>query len=170
MPNSKGGKKYKRNKGVIQENKNIRYKDEKEFQEYAQVTKALGNCRFEVLCFDGKKRLATMCGKMRKRVFVNQNNLVLVSLREWQDDKCDIIEKYNDSDVQKFKQQKLIPDFIKFEEKTIIDDEIMDDNMGFTFNMDMPSESDSEEEEELDKKISSEEEDTDDEKLDINNI
>ena len=28
----------------------------------------------------------------------------------------------------------------------------MDDNIGFTFNMDMPSESDSEEEEELDKK------------------
>ena len=45
---------------------------------------------------------------MRKRVFVNQNNLVLVSLREWQDDKCDIIEKYNDSDVRQLKQQKLI--------------------------------------------------------------
>ena len=29
----------------------------KEFQEYAQVTKALGYCRFEVLCFDGKKDL-----------------------------------------------------------------------------------------------------------------
>ena len=95
MPNNKGGKKYKRNKNVIQENKNTRFKDENESQEYAQITSALGNCRFDVLCFDGKSRLATMCGKMRKRVFVNQGELILVSLRDWQDSKCDIIDKYN---------------------------------------------------------------------------
>ena len=169
MPNNKGGKKYKRNKNLIQENKNVRYKDDDECQEYAQITKALGNCRFEVLCFDGKTRLATMCGKMRKRVFVNQNNLVLVSLREWQDSKCDIIDKYNDSDVQKFKQKKLIPDFIKLEDKTTLDDDIMDDNMGFTFTMEMPSDSD--EEEFIDKKNSSEEDtDTDEDKIDIDDI
>ena len=60
MPNNKGGKKYKRNKNVIQENKNTRFKDENESQEYAQITKALGNCRFEVLCFDGKNRLGEL--------------------------------------------------------------------------------------------------------------
>ena len=96
MPNNKGGKKYKRNKNVLQENKNTRFKDENESQEYALIKKALGNCRFEVLCFDGKTRLATMCGKMRKRVFVNQNDLILVSLRDWQDSKCDIIDKYTE--------------------------------------------------------------------------
>ena len=79
MPNNKGGKKYKRNKNVAQENKTTRLKDENESQEYAQITKALGNCRFDVMCFDGKSRLATMCGKMRKRVFVNQGELVLIN-------------------------------------------------------------------------------------------
>ena len=169
MPNNKGGKKYKRNKNLIQENKNVRYKDDNEFQEYAQVTKTLGNCRFEVLCFDGKTRLATMCGKMKKRVFVNQNNLVLVSLREWQDSKCDIIDKYNDSDIQKFKQKKLIPDFVKLEDKTTLDDDIMDDNMGFTFTMEMPA--DSYEEDFIDKKnYSDEESETDNDKIDLDEI
>ena len=42
-----------------------------------------------------------MCGKMRKRVFVNQGELILVSLRDWQDSKCDIIDKYNDNDHSK---------------------------------------------------------------------
>ena len=98
MPNNKGGKKYKRNKNVAQENKTTRLKDENESQEYAQITKALGNCRFEVMCFDGKSRMATMCGKMRKRVFVNQGEFILVSLRDWQDSKCDIIDKYNAND------------------------------------------------------------------------
>ena len=171
MPNNKGGKKYKRNKNVIQENKNTRFKDDNESQEYAQITKALGNCRFEVLCFDGKKRMATMCGKMRKRVFVNQNDLILVSLREWQDSKCDIIDKYTTNDVQKLKQGGHIPDFVKLEEKNLLEDDIIDDNLGFVFSTDMPSDSD--EEYTNDKKVSSSESETasdEEEKIDFDEI
>ena len=91
MPNTKGGKKHKRNKKQNDYvEKALRLKEED--QEYAQITRCLGNCRFTVMCFDGKERLATMCGSMRGRKFINQNNIVLVSLREWQDEKCDIIE------------------------------------------------------------------------------
>ena len=140
MPNNKGGKKYKRNKNQVQENKNTRLKDVNQSQEYAQITKCLGNCRFEVLCFDGKKRMAIMCGKMRKRVFVNAHEIVLVSLREWQDSKCDIIDKYSASDVQKLKQKNLIPKSIKLEEKMDDEDEVMDDNLGFVFDYSMPNE------------------------------
>jgi len=168
MPNNKGGKKYKRNKNVAQENKTTRLKDENDSQEYAQITKALGNCRFDVMCFDGKSRLATMCGKMRKRVFVNQGELVLVSLRDWQDSKCDIIEKYNPNDVQKFKKMKCIPDFIKLEE-TVIVEEDDDDNMGNPFTMDIPSDSSDDEEEFIDKKISSDESESDD-NIDVDEI
>ena len=169
MPNNKGGKKYKRNKNQVQENKNTRLKDVTQFQEYAQITKCLGNCRFEVLCFDGKKRMAIMCGKMRKRVFVNAHEIVLVSLREWQDSKCDIIDKYSASDVQKLKQKNLIPKSIKLEEKNDLDDEIMDDNLGFVFDYSMPNE------DSLSDKSSSEEEsddsDSDDpSKIDIDDI
>ena len=167
MPNNKGGKKYKRNKNVLQENKNTRFKDENESQEYALIKKALGNCRFEVLCFDGKTRLATMCGKMRKRVFVNQDELVLVSLRDWQDSKCDIIDKYNSNDIKKLKQLKCIPDFIKFEEKSVVEDDIVDDNLGFVFSTDMPSDSD---EEVVDEKNISDESESEEEKIDIDDI
>tara|TARA_B100000282_G_scaffold145491_1_gene104578 strand:+ start:26 stop:529 length:504 start_codon:yes stop_codon:yes gene_type:complete len=167
MPNNKGGKKYKRNKNVLQENKNTRFKDENESQEYALIKKALGNCRFEVLCFDGKTRLATMCGKMRKRVFVNQDELVLVSLRDWQDSKCDIIDKYNSNDIKKLKQLKCIPDFIKFEEKSVVEDDIVDDNLGFIFSTDMPSDSD---EEVVDEKNISDESESEEEKIDIDDI
>ena len=168
MPNNKGGKKYKRNKNIAQENKTTRLKDENESQEYAQITKALGNCRFEVMCFDGKSRLATMCGKMRKRVFVNQGEFILVSLRDWQDSKCDIIDKYNANDVQKLKKMKCIPDFIKFEETASVDEEMNDDNMGYIFSMDMPTDS-SDEEELVDKKISSDESESEDD-IDVDDI
>ena len=167
MPNNKGGKKYKRNKNQVQENKNTRFKDEDQLQEYAQITKCLGNCRFEVMCFDGKSRLAIMCGKMKKRSFVNQGEIVLVSLRDFQDSKCDIIDKYKSSDVQKLKQKKLIPDFIKLDDnKHESDDE--DQDLGFSFTMEIPL---SEEEEEFeDEESDDESESDDDKKIDINDI
>ena len=168
MPNNKGGKKYKRNKNQVQENKTTRLKDVTQSQEYAQITKCLGNCRFEVLCFDGKKRMAIMCGKMRKRVFVNAHEIVLVSLREWQDSKCDIIDKYSASDVQKLKQKNLIPKSIKLEEKMDDENEIMDDNLGFVFDYSMPNEDSL-----SDKSSSEEESDTDSDdpsKIDIDDI
>ena len=165
MPNNKGGKKYKRNKQEVKENKNTRFKDENESQEYAQITNALGNCRFEVLCFDGKTRMATMCGKMRKRVWIEVGVLVLIVKWDFQDSKCNIIHKYNANDVQKLKQKKCIPDFIKFEESKNDSDE-EDNDLGFTFTMDMPSDSDEEEE------IKSEDEDEipSDDNIDINDI
>lgn len=52
--------------------------------EYAQVTKMLGNGRLEALCFDGEKRLAHIRGKMRKKVWINQGDIILLSLREFQ--------------------------------------------------------------------------------------
>ena len=55
MPNTKGGKKHKRNKKQNDYvEKALRLKEED--QEYAQITRCLGNCRFTVMCFDGKER------------------------------------------------------------------------------------------------------------------
>lgn len=47
----------------------------------------LGNGRLEGKCFDGTTRLCHIRGKMRKKVWVNANDIVLVGLREYQDDK-----------------------------------------------------------------------------------
>ena len=54
----------------------------------------LGNGRLEALCFDGSKRLAHIRGKLRKKVWINQGDIILLSLRDFQDDKADVIQKY----------------------------------------------------------------------------
>ena len=165
MPNIKGGKKHKRNKkqnDYIE--KTLRLKEEG--QEYAQITRCLGNCRFTVMCFDGKERMATMCGGMRKRRFVNQNDIVLVSLRDWQDEKCDIIDNYDDNLTKKLKSKGLVPESIKLDSDKPNDLDIDDDNMGFVFSTDIPN---SDSEEEILKKSSSDEE-SEEEKIDIDDI
>ena len=166
MPNTKGGKKHKRNKKQNDYvEKTLRLKEEG--QEYAQITKCLGNCRFTVMCFDGKERMATMCGGMRKRRFVNQNDIVLVSLRDWQDEKCDIIDNYDDNLTKKLKSKGLVPDSIKLDSDKPNDLDIDDDNMGFVFSTDIPN---SDSEEEIIKNSSSDEESEEEEKIDIDDI
>tara|TARA_Y100000758_G_scaffold293652_1_gene249980 strand:+ start:404 stop:865 length:462 start_codon:yes stop_codon:yes gene_type:complete len=134
--NKKGGKKHKRGKKDGYETKLLRFKEEG--QEYAQITSLKGNCRFDVFCFDGKERMATLCGTMRKRKFVNNNDIVLVSLRDFQDSKCDIIDVYDDTQVHLLKEQKHIPDSIRLEEGN----EFTEDLDGIEFTNDIPIESD----------------------------
>ena len=50
---------------------------------------------------------------MRKKIWISKNDIVLVSLREFQDDKADIIYKYDNSEVRKLK----ILDELKIEDK-----------------------------------------------------
>ena len=168
MPNTKGGKKHKRNKKQSDTfEKTLRLKDEDEGQEYAQITKCLGNCRFTVMCFDGKERLATMCGSMRSRKFINQNDIVLVSLREWQDDKCDIIDNYDDNHTKQLTSKGLVPDSIKLDLDKSNDIELDDDNLGFTFSTDMP---DSDDEDIIKESTSEEDLEEEEEKFNIDNI
>jgi len=130
--NKKGGKKHKRGKKDGYGTKALRYKEDG--QEYAQIKTLKGNCRFDVFCFDGKDRMATLCGAMRKRKFVNQNDIVLVSLRDFQDGKCDIIDVYDNSQVQALKESKHIPDSIRLEEEN----EFIEDNDNIEFTNDIP--------------------------------
>ena len=148
MVNKKGGKKHKRNKNEELKEKTLRLKEEG--QEYAQITQCLGNCRFNVMCFDGKERMATMCGGMRKRRFVNMNDIVLVSLREWQDAKCDIIDSYDDNLTRKLKSKGLIPDSINIysDSKQDVDEE--ENDLGFVFSTEMPDSDEDEDEDEED--------------------
>lgn len=61
----------------------------------------LGNGRLQAQCFDGETRLAHIRGKMRKKVWINQGDIILISLRDFQDDKADVIVKYTVEEVSK---------------------------------------------------------------------
>ena len=145
--NQKGGKKHKRNKNQNYESKVLRTADIDDGQAYAKITKCKGNCRFDVQCSDGKVREAIMCGAMKKRKFVNMGDIVLVSLRDFQDSVCDIIDSYDENQAKRLKDMKEIPEAMKLEEENQFEDIDVD---GISFTNEMPSSSDSEEEIDLD--------------------
>lgn len=72
MPKNKGkgGKNRRRGKNENEsEKRELIFKEDE--QEYAQVTKMLGNGRLEAMCFDGVKRLCHIRGKLRKKVSIS---------------------------------------------------------------------------------------------------
>ena len=113
MPNKKGGKKYKKGKREQDlSNKELEFKEAG--QDYAQVEKILGNCRLRVRCFDDNKtRLGVIRGAMRKRIWMSVHDVVLVGLRNFQDDKVDIIHKYSDDDVRKLRLYGELPETVR---------------------------------------------------------
>ncbi|KAF8370985.1 eif-1.A [Pristionchus pacificus] len=117
MPKNKGkgGKNRRRGK-----NENDVMKRELQFkepgQEYAQVVKMLGNGRLMAFCFDGKQRLCHIRGKLRKKVWINTGDIILVGLRDYQDEKADVILKYNPDEARLLKQYNELPDNAKLNE------------------------------------------------------
>lgn len=117
----KGGKKNKRTKNNQEfQKRELIFKEDG--QEYGQVLKMLGNGRCDIQCMDGKKRMCHICGKMRKRIWVMVGDIVLVSLRDFQDEKGDIILKYNADEAKQLKTYGELPDLVKINE-TMGDDE-----------------------------------------------
>ena len=121
-------KKKKNNPSTTEVERELIFKVES--QEYAQVTKLLGNCRLEVQCFDGKTRLANIRGSMRKKVWIKMNDVVLVSLREYEDGKCDVIHKYDAKEVNRLKSLDEIPKTVKLSDE--LDDKQEDIGIDFT--------------------------------------
>jgi len=118
MPNTKGGKKYKKSKHTIIQEVNVKltplsddkhlfvpieYKRNiKENTRYAIMYKILGGFMAEA---HGKDETIYKCvipGSMRKRVYINHGDIILIQKRIQlsQDDKYDIIYKYSADEVK----------------------------------------------------------------------
>ncbi|KAK2958016.1 putative Eukaryotic translation initiation factor 1A, X-chromosomal [Blattamonas nauphoetae] len=114
MSRSKGSKNRKGPRRDQDEKRELIFKEE--CQEYAQVIRMLGNGRLEANCFDGKKRQCTIRGKMIRRVWIKPGDVVLISLRDFQDDKADVILKYSPDEAKRLKEFGHIPEHIQISE------------------------------------------------------
>lgn len=107
MPVKKGGKKKKRGANISIDKRELVFAQDGQF--YAEVTKKVGNGRVNVMCFGiNEERLATICGNMRKRVWVDVGDTVLVNEREYQPDRVDLVYKYTPDEARNLRAYKEI--------------------------------------------------------------
>lgn len=116
MPSKGGGKKKKgaKNGGAGSFRRELIFREDG--QEYAQVIDMLGNGHVRLDCCDEIKRLGTIRGKMKNRVWIQRGDIVLVGLREYQDEKADIIHKYTPEEVKNLRNLKEIPETMTIQE------------------------------------------------------
>ena len=113
MPaNVKGGKNYK--KGKKGNDHDIIMIERQDDQQIARVIKILGNRRMTCYCNDNITRLCRVSGRMRKSEYVEKGDIVLISLRDFddidddkiKDIKCgDILAKYPHETLSKLKKE-----------------------------------------------------------------
>jgi len=131
MPKNKGkgGKNRRRGKNENEEKRELQFKEDG--QEYAQVLTMLGNGRLKAACFDGTNRLCHIRGKLRKKVWVNQGDIVLVGLRDYQNDKADVILRYSADEARNLKAYGELPETARINETDTLEGE--GDEIPFVF-------------------------------------
>ena len=76
--------------------KNSNYDINFECEEYGLVKKLLGNCRVNLICNSGDEVMGIIRGNMRKfnkRVLIDKGDIVVISKRDYQANKVDIVHK-----------------------------------------------------------------------------
>ncbi|KAJ1921787.1 Translation initiation factor 1A [Mycoemilia scoparia] len=137
MPKNKGkgGKNRRRGK-----NENDAIKRElilkEEGQEYGVVLKMLGNGRLEAQIVGGGKTLGHIRGKMRKKVWIGVGDIILLSEREFEEGKTDVIAKYNPDEVHQLKKQGHLPENVVVPEGDDVEDSGVEED-GVRFDVDI---------------------------------
>lgn len=105
MPNKTGGKNYKKSKHGGDDD-NILFIEKQEDQQYGRVVRVLGNGNMLVYCNDNKERICHIRGAIRKRVWINLGDIVLISLRDLGEaDRGDVLAKYEPKHYSKLKKE-----------------------------------------------------------------
>ncbi len=60
--------------------------------------------------------MCTIRGSMKNRVWINSGDIVLIGLRDFGDDKGDVIMKYYDEEAKELKELGEIPEHVKINE------------------------------------------------------
>lgn len=108
--NTKGGKNFKKQKKGPAKERELIFREED--QVYARIIKQLGDGRFECQIFNSNSDtnvIGKICGSMRKRVWIQIGNVVLVSGRSFDSSNYDIIHKYTNEEAQTLKDYEEIP-------------------------------------------------------------
>lgn len=116
MPKNKGkgGKSFRKGKKLqFTEQRELFMKQDG--LDYAVVISVLGGGRFEVRCLqDDTVRIGLIRGSLHKKMWISKDDIILISLREFETSKCDIIWKYTQEEIYKLQElEEIVCDAIE---------------------------------------------------------
>ena len=96
-----------------EENVRAKLPDRKAGQMFAIADQLLGAGKIRVVCEDGKSRLGRIPGKIRKRMWIREGDLLIVV--PWEhggDDKCDIKYRYTKTQSANLSRKGALPEIL----------------------------------------------------------
>ena len=79
---------------------------------FAIADRLMGGSRINVICADGKSRMARIPGRMKRRERVRAGDLVIIKPWDIQDEKADVIYRYRQTQARILSRRKLLPEEI----------------------------------------------------------
>ncbi len=97
---------------------------------FALAQQLLGGRRVTVLCEDGETRMARIPGKMRRRQWVREGDLIIVWPWDFQDSKADVKHRYTKTQAMYLSRKGVLPDDVDmFGMGASMDDDMDDDDL-----------------------------------------
>ncbi|MFQ5909643.1 MAG: translation initiation factor eIF-1A [Thermoplasmata archaeon] len=99
-------------KDVPEELMRVRLPKERFGEMFAIADQLLGASRIKVMCADGKARLGRIPGKLRKRMWIREGDLLIVKPWEFQSEKANILYRYTKTQSTYLSRKKRIPKLV----------------------------------------------------------
>lgn len=98
----------KRKKGAPAEESvgRVRLPKRDELEQFAIVLQLMGTDQVKCLCEDGTERQVRIPGKLKKRVWIRENDIILIKLWDFQPIKGDVVWRYLGNQVGWLKRNK----------------------------------------------------------------
>ena len=102
--------KKKTNQGEVTLRVSLPYKPKGEMFAVAETFQ--GGSRLQVICEDGIRRMGRIPGKLRRRMWVRENDLLIVVPWSFQDSKADVKFRYTPTQTANLKRRGKIPEIL----------------------------------------------------------
>ena len=79
---------------------------------FAIADQMLGGRRVRAICEDGEVRIARIPGKMRRRQWVREEDLIVVQPWEYQDDRANVISRYSKTQAMYLSRKGQLPPIV----------------------------------------------------------
>ena len=90
-------------------NLRVKMPDKKEGELFGIAEQLVGGSRLTVMCEDGVSRLARIPGKMKRRMWIREGDLVIVKPWDFQQDKADVVWRYTKTQAEYLSRRDMIP-------------------------------------------------------------
>ena len=130
---------------------------------FALAEEILGGRRVTVLCADGETRMARIPGKMRRRQWVREGDLIIVWPWDFQDSKADVKHRYTKTQAMYISRKQVLPDVVDMfgMNSRSDEDDIGDDLFGSSGAVEEAVEETDDDHEDVDDMFGSDEDDDD---------